>query len=31
MGGNINIKIDFKRILCPTDLAPETDEVLAMR
>jgi universal stress protein family protein len=26
MGGNI--RIDFKRILCPTDLSPESDEVL---
>jgi len=23
-----NIRIDFKRILCPTDLSPESDEVL---
>ena len=26
MGGNV--RIDFKRILCPTDLSPESDEVL---
>jgi hypothetical protein len=23
-----NVRIDFKRILCPTDLSPESDEVL---
>jgi len=26
IGGNV--RIDFKRILCPTDLSPESDEVL---
>jgi len=26
MGGNM--RIDFERILCPTDLSPESDEVL---
>jgi nucleotide-binding universal stress UspA family protein len=26
VGGNV--RIDFKRILCPTDLSPESDEVL---
>jgi nucleotide-binding universal stress UspA family protein len=26
MGGNV--RIDFKRILCPTDLSPESDEVV---
>ena len=26
MGGNV--RIDFKRILCPTDLSPESDKML---